>query len=161
CDFYSRYLSHPEVTFGARFALRSYAASLLSDLTRSQTIAVLRSFSDDEFGDWSGATTFFELSEDEIWDGTAIIDRGTVQQGIAEVLAVATTPQSLLSIAADPTVPATERCTAVGVFGYLGYTCNVAELDDILSQDDLEVPIEAMLAWLRYWMVKEVEESGA
>ena len=132
CDFFSRYLPHPEMRFMPDGQLLEYAESLLSDIPRQQLLNVLAAFNDsEEYGDWDGATEIHSMADEEIWDRHAIIHRGTVQQGIAEVMRVAASPAQLRSVIADSEVPVGQRKAAVALFGYLGYTCPTNSLDEI------------------------------
>ncbi|HEX4334336.1 MAG TPA: DUF4365 domain-containing protein [Polyangiaceae bacterium] len=155
CDFYSRYLQHPETTFGAEQALSTYARSLLTEFSHPQLLSLLTAFNDDEeHGDWDGATEFFGLPEDMIWDRYDIITRGTIQQGVAEVVGAAATSEGLLSVMSDPNVSLQQRKSATALFGYLQYTCSVERLDTI-DPRTIDAPLRALLAWLRYWIFKE------
>ncbi|WP_437895188.1 DUF4365 domain-containing protein [Sorangium sp. So ce124] len=160
CDFYSRYMSHPEVPFGADRELSAYARSLLAGLPRSQLLNLLAAFnSDEEYGDWDGATEIYSMSEEEIWDRHAVVERGTVQQGIAVVVGAAASPEQLLSVLADSEVTLGQRKAAVALFGYLGYTCDVDSVDSILGRET-DAPLCALLTWLRYWLVLETRTDG-
>jgi hypothetical protein len=155
CNFFSRYLSHPESGFGADATLEGYAASLLVGYERTQLLKILASFNDEEhYGDWDGATELFNCSEDEIWDRYSVIERGTVQQGIAEVVRAAASPDELLSILSDQSVPIQERRSAVALFGYLDFSCALEQLDAIVARET-DPPLLALLVWLRYWIAKE------
>ncbi len=152
CDFYSRYMCHPETSFGAPQELSAYARTLLRDLPRSQLLNILIAFNDnDEYGEWAGATEIHGMREEEIWDRYAVIERGTVQQGIAEVVRAAASPEQLLSIVTDSSVTPGQRRAAVALFGYLGYTCEVRTIDEILANED-DGPLCALLIWLRHWL---------
>lgn len=152
CDFYSRYLSHPEMTFGADSLLRKYAKELLTDASRGQLVRLLEAFNDDEhYGDWSGATELFAYGDDEVPDRHAIIERGTLQQGIAEVVAAAASAEVLLEVALDSNVPVNERRAAVALFGYLGYECPLPVLDAAMASE-LDPALNALLRWVRYWL---------
>jgi hypothetical protein len=121
CDFYSRYLPHPEVSFDVGADLRRYAASVLSESPRSAIVTMLAAFGDDdEVGDWSGMEEIYGITEEEIWDRHSIVNRGTPQQGIAEVIAVSASPARLLALITDDDVEISERRAAAGLFGYLG-----------------------------------------
>jgi Domain of unknown function (DUF4365) len=155
CDFYSRYLSHPEMTFGADSLLRKYAQDLLTDASRGQLVRLLQAFNDDEhYGDWSGATELFAFGNDEIPDRHAIIERVTLQQGIAEVVAAAASTELLLEVALDSNVPVNERRAAVALFGYLGYECPLQKLDDAVASEP-DPALNALLRWVRYWLAQD------
>lgn len=156
CDFYSRYMSRPETSFGAPPELSAYARTLLRDLPRAQLLNILAALNDnDEYGEWDGATEIYGMSEEEIWDRHAVIERGTVQQGIAEVVGAAASPEQLLSIVADSSAHPGQRRTAVALFGYLGYTCEVRAIDAIVANED-DAPLCALLFWLRHWVSIEL-----
>jgi hypothetical protein len=161
CDFYSRYLPHPEVSFAdVRPALRAYAADAMREVPTRALMNILIAFGDeDEIGDWSGMGEIYGVSEDEIWDRDAIITRGTVQQGIAEVVGIAATPERLLAIVADNAGGISERRAAAGLFAYLGYSCDLGKLD-ALRGDIADGPLSAILFWLRYWIRVEAEGSS-
>jgi hypothetical protein len=158
CDFFSRYMSHPEASFAVAPELSTYARSLLAHLSRKQLLRVIAAFNDnDEFGDWSGATEIYGMSKDDIWDRHATIQRGTVQQGIAEIVGAAASPAELLSIIGDSSVPHGERRASVALFGYLGYSCDVVSIDNIAANEH-DGALCALLTWLRYWLVTESTE---
>lgn len=155
CDFLSRYLPHPETTFITGGPFRDYAESLLSDIPRQQLLNVLAAFNDsEEYGDWDGATEIYSMDDEGIWDRHAVVYRGTVQQGIAEVVRVAASPAQLLSVVADSEVPLGNRRAAVALFGYLGYTCPTKSVDEIMERAT-DAPLRALLTWLRYWLIEE------
>ena len=158
CDFYSRYLPHPEFSFGVEQRLRDYATRLLVEAPRQALITMLEAFGDDdEIGDWSGMGEIYGIREDEIWGRHSIITRGTVQQGIAEVVGAAANSDRLWAIVADDTVPISERRAAAGLFGYLGFSCRLEELDALRARSG-DDSLSAILFWLRYWI--RVEADG-
>lgn len=155
CDFFSRYFPHPEVSFGVEKELSEYAAELLRELSREQVLHILAAFDFGEpNGEWDGAVEIYGCSDDEVWPRQDVIERGTVQQGIALVVGVAVTPKELLAVIADHHVPLRHRKSAVALFGYLGYRCPVETIDDI-SADVSDPPFRALLTWLRHWLVVE------
>lgn len=152
CDFYSRYLPHPEIAFGASPELKGYARDLLREFPTSSMMRVIAAFHDDEdFGDWSGATMIYEVSEEDIWDGHSIITRGTVQQGIAEVMRLVTDADGLLRVVLAPSISLRDRKSAVGLFAYLGHHCSPERITELM-QRETDPPFVALLHWLRYWM---------
>ena len=159
CDFYSRYLSHPESPFGVDSHLSSYARAMLAEFPEAQLLRILEAFSDEEEedGGWDGAVEIFGLAEEEIWTRHDVINRGSLQQGIAQVIRYASTPRQLLSVVANPRVSLNQRRGAVALFGYLGYTCNTDELDSLIAEAS-DAPLCALFTWLRYWIVTELED---
>lgn len=155
CDFYSRYFAHPEASFGAPTRISSYAATLMSDASRAEVVRVLGAFCDEEYGDWSGASEIFGMHPDEIWVRHDVIQRGTVQQGIAEVVGAMTSDHQLLSVAGDPTLAPNVRKTALGLFGYLGHSCTLDELEHVAEDDMADMALKALVESLRFWIVSE------
>ena len=126
CDFYSRYLSHPEASFADLDSqLLDYAKTLLADFPAAQLVRLLDAFGGDEeeFGAWDGAVEIFGMTEAEIWSREDMVTRGSLQQGIAQVMLYAAPREALLAIAADVQVSLSARCAAVALLGYLGYSC--------------------------------------
>ena len=160
CDFYSRYLSYPESSFGADRHLSSYASALLAGFPKAQLLRLLEVFSDDEedCGRWDGAVEIFGLAAEEIWIRQDVIKRGSLQQGIAQVILYASTPEQLLSVVANPRVSLNKRRGAVALFGYLGYSCGTEYLDGLIA-GACDAPLRALLTWLRYWIVEESAEG--
>ena len=69
CDFYSRYLSHPESSFGADGHLTSHAKKLLGYFPEAQLLRLLEAFGydDEEYCEaWDGAVEIFGMAEEEI-----------------------------------------------------------------------------------------------
>ena len=160
CDFYSRYFSHPEVSFGVDADLRAYAASLLFDFGRPALLRILASFLlSDEDSSLDGAVEIFDMHPEEIWDRFDIIERGTVQQGLAEVVRVLADPETLLDVAADPAAASEARQAAIALFGYLGYSCPVQDLEAIYDAS-IDQVIRALLFWVRHWIVEESKEAS-
>lgn len=160
CDFYSRYLPHPEASFGVDQSLSHYAMSLLANMPTAQLLIILDAFNDDEhYGDWDGATEIFNLNEDEIWVRQDVIERGTIQQGVAQVVAASASPERLLSVAGDPQVSLRQRKSALALFGYLGYSCSIDYLDQ-LAHGESDRPYQALLVWLRHWIRTERGPAG-
>ena len=159
CDFYSRYLPHPEWSFSADRHLSFYARSLLADFPEAQLLRLLEAFSDDEdCGGWDGSVEIFGMAAEEIWIRQDVIERGSLQQGIAQVILHASTPEHLLSVVANPRVSLNIRRGAVALFGYLGYTCETEYLDGLIVGAS-DAPLCALLTWLRYWIVEESAED--
>ena len=162
CDFYSRYLWHPEATFGADSDLSSYAMALLADFPEAQLLRLLDAFAavEEDGAGWDGAVTIFGLTEEEIWTRHDVIQRGSPQQGIAQVIRHASTPDQLLCVAANPELPQNTRRGAVVLFGYLGYTCDTEELDSLIAAAT-DTPLLALLTWLRHWIVSDSKTGSS
>jgi len=112
----------------------------------------LRAFNDDEhYGDWSGAGEFVAYGEDQIPDCHAVIERGTIQQGIAEVVRAAATPVELLQVAGDVSVPLSERRAAAALFGYLEYRRPLSEIEQLVARET-DAPLHALLRCVHYWL---------
>jgi hypothetical protein len=156
CDFYSRYFPHPEVSFGAPAELSEYARSLLVGLPQEQLLRILEAFNDDEFGDWDGATEIFSMTPEEYWCRHDVIQRGTIQQGIALIVEAVAAPAELLAIAGDHDLALRLRKSAIALFAYLGYSCSIEELDVIAARTD-DAPLVALLTWLRHWTIEDSE----
>ena len=151
---------NPESSFGADRHLSSYASALLAGFPKAQLLRLLEVFSDDEedCGRWDGAVEIFGLAAEEIWIRQDVIKRGSLQQGIAQVILYASTPEQLLSVVANPRVSLNKRRGAVALFGYLGYSCGTEYLDGLIA-GACDAPLRALLTWLRYWIVEESAEG--
>ena len=160
CDFYSRYLAHPETPFGVDRHLSSYAATLLTHFPEGQLLRVLEAFGENqESADcelWDGTVEIFNLAEDQIWVRHDVIARGSLQQGIGQVLRHVATPEQLIAVATDARVSLSSRRSAVAAFGYLGYTCDTEQLDGLIA-GARDAPLLALLMWVRYWTVRDLE----
>lgn len=161
-DFYSRYLPHPEYPFGVDSRVSFYAKSLLADFSRHHLLALLTAFTaDGDSDDWDGATEIFRMADQEIWHRYDIVERGTVQQGIAELVRVVAPASVLLSVIEDSKVSLQQRKSGLALFGYLGYTCEAQRLDEVASSES-DGPFLALVKWLRHWIVEEADagENG-
>jgi hypothetical protein len=154
-DFYSRYFSHPETSFGVAPDLSAFAAQILRDGSGDVLSVLIRDFEDEErFGDWSGAVEIFAASDEEVWDRFDVIERGTVQQGIAELIRHVGTRDRLLAHIRDESKALAERKSAVALFGYLGHSCEPTDLDPD-ANGAVDLPLRALLTWLRRVLIAE------
>ena len=98
------------------------------------------------------------MSDDDIWVRQDVIERGTIQQGIAQVVGAAASPDDLLWVIGSSGIALRVRKSAAALFGYLGYTCDVDCLDRI-SAEAADPPLLALLTWLRYWIIRDTNED--
>jgi hypothetical protein len=151
-DFYSRYFSHPEAGFTCDRVISDYAHLLIVDFSNMDLLRLLEAFNDnDHYGDWSGATEIFRMSEEEIWHPQDVIERGTPQQGIATIARTISSPMQLLSIIRDIDVSVKQRIAAIALFGYLGFQCAPVILSELIAKTPDDT-LRALLTWLLHWM---------
>ena len=110
------------------------------------------------YGDWSGAVEIYERSDEDTWHRFDVIERGTSQQGIAEIAREVTNPAQLLTLISDENLSIRQRNSAVALFGCLGYRCQLGRLENIGTRTT-DITLRALLTWLRRCIIIESEED--
>lgn len=159
CDFYSRYLHHPEAPFFVDQQLQNYAFSQLARMPYKSLLAILLGMiNGSEDYSLEAATEIYSLSEEEVWDRCDVIDRGTQHQGLAEVVSASASGDDLWRVVLDGQAPDEARQAAVALYGYLGYSRSLEEISQALS-GGVDSVTRALLIWLRFWIAQEEAEE--
>jgi hypothetical protein len=158
CDFLSRYLPHPETSFGAPSSTSEYAEQLLGRLGDTQLLRILEAFETEE-QNFDATVEIFNMEPEEVWVRQDMFERASVQQSMAVVIRAIADERRLLSIVTDNTVDSKARRAAVALFGYLGYTCEV-ELIIEAMRDEKDDILVALLTWLQFWIEYEETEEA-